>query len=174
MVAVRCDHGTVVGAVLDGGVVHFEGDLARDFFAQAGVGGDAAGNDDGGWSVLGVGAAESAGEGFADGALEAGGHVVFLLIGEAGGELGGGGAKIAADLGLEGAQDGGFEPGEAKIVRISELCDGEFVGVLIAERGHVADFGTAGVGEAEHAGDFVEGFTGRIVAGNAEELVLEG
>lgn len=153
--------------------MHFNGDLARNFFAETGVGGDSAGDDDGFRLVLVVGLEEMAGEGFADGALETGGHVGFLRVGETSGELGGVHAEVAAGSGLESAESGGFEPREAEVERIFEAGDGEFVSLLVAGECSLGNTWAARVGKAHHFGDFIEGFAGGVVAGAANELVFE-
>ena len=97
---------------------------------------------------------------------------------------------------LDVAQDGGFDSREGKEEVGVEACDGcgaggfgsrgfagemelgldlgerERDGAGIAVQGKGVDPGTAGIAEAEELGDFVEGFSGGVVEGAADEGVL--
>ena len=52
-----------------------------------------------------------------------------------------------------------------------DLREGERDGVRVAEFGEGVDPGTAGIAEAEELGDFIEGFSGSVVDGAADEGV---
>jgi len=103
--------------------------------------------------------------------LEAGGEVGFLLFGEFGGEVGGRSVEADACELLGGAENGGFEAGERKVVGVFELRDGERNGRLPCPS-RFGDGRAAGVWKAEDFGDFVEGFANGVVAGLAKDFVI--
>lgn len=74
---------------------------------------------------------------------------------------------------LELIEDGGFEAGEGEVQRvILEDGAGEGEGFGVSFAGGFFDFWSAGIGEVEHAADFIEGFAGGVIDGAPEKLVL--
>ena len=76
---------------------------------------------------------------------------------------------------LHPAQHRGLEAAEAEVERVAlHLGERETHGALwIAVRREPVDDGAAGIAEAQQLGDFVVGFAGSVVAGLAEQCVLE-
>src|SRR5205823_3461684 len=68
----------------------------------------------------------------------------------------------------------GLKTAEAEVEGVTlHLGEGEADGLGVAMGGEVVDDGAAGIAKAEELGDFVEGFAGGVVAGLAEQAVLE-
>ena len=76
---------------------------------------------------------------------------------------------------LDGAEHGGFEPGEGKI-EIGDLWMGKIISVGVAILSTFSDGGAARVGETEDFGDFVKTFANGIVSSGADDfkLVMSG
>ena len=124
--------------------------------AEAGVAADAAADAD----VLGVDFF-GGGEGFGDEDIDDG----FLKGGAEVGEMVGG---VFPESG-EQIKHGGFEAAEAEGEIAAVLhAAGEIEGGGVAGAGEFVDLRTAGVGQAQHAGDLVEGFAGGVIAGAAQ------
>ncbi|MFT6239686.1 MAG: hypothetical protein ACJAQT_001767 [Akkermansiaceae bacterium] len=128
-------------------------------FLEGSVAGDAPGEGDEGVAVFLRGVDCFFDEGVEDGFLERGADV---------GEVGLG----FFDL-LELVEDGGFEAGEGEVEGgVFKDGTGEAVGFGVTLAGVLFDFGAAGVGELEHAADFVEGFACGVVDGSPNKVVL--
>lgn len=90
--------------------------------------------------------------------------------------------KRGADIGemslgvvelLELVKNGCFEAGKGEVERaILEVGAGKDEGFGITLASVLFNFGSAGIGELEHAADFVEGFARCVVDGAPDELVL--
>ena len=75
---------------------------------------------------------------------------------------------------LHPAEDGGLEAAEAEIESIAlHFGEGKANGARIAKRSQFVDDRAAGIAEAEEFRHFVERFAGGIVAGLAEQAVVE-
>lgn len=155
------DHSGVVGGEsrgreLEGEVVLFAG--GAEGILQGPVAGNAAGDGDDFVTGVSGGAKGLFDEAVDDGGLEGGADV---------GELGPGVVEF-----LELVEDGGFEAGEGEIVGLFlESGAGEGEGFGVSGAGVLFDFGASGVGELEHAADFIEGFAGGVIDGASEEFV---
>lgn len=149
------DHGGIVGAEL--GRRDADGDRATalELFAEAGIGGDAPGDEDVAGAELAGEAGCFAGEDIDDGLLELPsdfGHGIAALA--------------------DGVEDGGFEAAEAEVEGAVQPGAGEVERGWPTFEGGFSDVRTAGEGQAEEPPGFVEGFSGGVVAGAADALVL--
>ena len=125
-------------------------------FLQGAVTGHSAGKGDQGVAVLAGGLDRFYNEGIDDSSLEGCADVGEVCPG------------IVELLKL--IKDGGLEAGEGKMKgRVLEMSAWEGKGFWVAFAGVLFDFGPTGIGELEHAPDFVECFAGGVVDGAAYE-----
>jgi len=98
-----------------------------------------------------------------DGGLDAGAKVAQ------GGGVGGEVRVVAQEI-----PDGGFQPAEAEVQgRVVAQRPGEVESVGLAAFGELIDDGSAGVGEAEQFGGFVEALAGGVIESGAEDDVVK-
>ncbi len=134
-----------------------------DGVTEARVGRDAAGDGD----VADAGFFGSPGqllkEDVDDGLLEGGSQVGFILLNEPG---------IFPELVAQEIEEICFESAEAVVESgYGRFGEGEAVGVALF--GQLIDVGAAGVRKAHHLGALVEGLTGGVVDGLADDLHVE-
>ena len=156
------DHAGVVGGERRRGGLHSYAHVLGgdgEGFLQGAVTGHSAGKGDQGVAGLAGGLDRFFNEGIDDSSLERCADVGEVCLG-------------IVEL-LELIKDGGLEAGEGKMKgRVLEMSAWEGEGFWVAFAGVLFDFGPTGIGELEHAADFVEGFAGGVVDGAADELVL--
>jgi hypothetical protein len=171
------NHGGVVGTEPRRGKVHFPPGGAAGgghLYAEAGVGGDASGDDDR-REVPFAGCLDCFfDKGVDDRFLKAGREITELLLVEHRGMVA---SETAVDsVGSEDViYDSRLQAAEGEVTgRRALQTPGKTNGTGITVPGESVDDRSSGIAEAEKLGDLVDDFTGGIVAGAADELQLKG
>ncbi len=136
------------------------------------VGGDAAGDDNGGRLEIVISFFSLIDQGFNGGVLETGCHIMSQFIVYQPWKLVRRKSEVFAHLALNGPQNGCLKPREGKIVLASELGDGQVKGAGITEFGCFGDGRAARVGQANDFGDLVKRLANGVILGLANELVV--